>query len=139
MFRLCYISTSREPIDAELCDRILRVSRRNNDRDGVTGLLIAGRHRFFQALEGEEDAVRRAFERIRQDPRHFACVVIEEGPADRRQFPLWSMGFEQSNEGQAGVSDAQHAAILIGQIADPNLRAQFEGFLTLQWRGDRAA
>ena len=37
------------------------------------------------------------------------------------------------------MSDAQLAAAMIGQIADRNLRAQFEGFLTLQWRGDRAA
>ena len=139
MFRLSYISTSRQPIDAELCEAILDASRANNARDGITGLLIAGRHRFLQSLEGEEQAVRSAYNRIKRDPRHFACVMLEERPVDRRQFEQWAMGFERSDEGTMGVSDAQIAACLIGQIQDANLRAQFEGFLTLQWRDDRAA
>ena len=109
MFRLCYISTSREPIDAELCDGILRVSRRNNDRDGVTGLLIAGRHRFFQALEGEEGAVRRAFDRIRQDPRHFACVVIED--ACRGIDTQGSLAKAWSDMKKAGVKRIQSGAL----------------------------
>ena len=139
MYRLCYISTSREPVTEALCNDILAVSRPNNERDGITGLLLAGKRRFLQALEGEEQAVKRAFHRIRGDARHFGCVVIEQGPAEERQFCGWAMGFERSDEGAATLSDPQLAAAMIGQIADRNLRAQFEGFLTLQWRGDRAA
>ena len=139
MYRMCYISTARQPIDRAICEDILSASRINNQRDGLTGLLIAGRRRFLQALEGEEALVRRAFHRIKQDPRHFGCVILEQRSVSARQFPLWSMGFEQSEDGAEGVSDARLAAVLIGQIADANLRAQFEGFLTLQWKGDLAA
>lgn len=139
MYRMCYISTARQPIDRAICDNILTASRINNERAGLTGLLIAGRQRFLQALEGDEVSVRRAFDRIKRDSRHFGCVLLEQKPVSVRQFPLWSMGFEQSEEGADGVSDAQLAAVLIGQIADANLRAQFEGFLTLQWKGGLAA
>lgn len=139
MFRLCYISTSRQPISERLCEQILRASRKNNERDGITGLLIAGSNRFLQALEGEEGAVRTAYERIKQDPRHFACVLLAQESTQKREFPFWSMGFERSDEGRSGLSDAQFAATLVGQVSDPNLRAQFEGFLALQWRSDRAA
>ena len=139
MYRLCCISTSREPVTEALCNEVLAVSRRNNERDGITGLLLAGKRRFLQALEGEEQVVKRAFDRIRADARHFACVIIEQGHAEERQFCGWAMGFERSDEGTGTMSDPQLAAAMIGQIADRNLRAQFEGFLTLQWRGDRAA
>lgn len=139
MYRLCYISTARRPIDEPGCRAILEVSQRNNRAAGVTGLLIAGSQRFLQALEGEEAVVQRTFGRIKRDPRHFACVILEERQSDRRQFPDWSMGFQRSTGADAGLSDVQHASALIAGIADPNLRAQFEGFLTLQWRGDRAA
>ena len=139
MYRLCYISTSRAPVTAGACEEILEASRRNNERDGITGLLIGGQRRFLQALEGQESDVRRAYARICADPRHFACVILEQAEVSERQFPHWAMGFERGDEGEGTLSDAQFAAAMIGQIGDRNLRAQFEGFLTLQWRGDRAA
>ena len=139
MYRLCYISTSRQPITKPMCTDILATSRRNNQRDGLTGLLLAGQRRFLQVLEGERAAVQRAYDRILLDPRHFACVILESGEFAERQFSAWVMGFEQTDEGTRSLSEPQLAAAMIGRIADRNLRAQFEGFLTLQWRGDCAA
>ena len=139
MYRLCYISTARQPIDQSMCTSILDASRANNERDGITGLLIAGHRRFLQALEGPKPAVDTAFARIQRDPRHFACVPLAQREVPQREFPLWSMGFEQVDDRLAAISGPQLAASAVGRISDPDLRAQFEGFLTLQWRGDRAA
>jgi hypothetical protein len=68
MLQLVYISTSREPITDRLLDDILSTSRRNNDRAGVSGLLVAGGRRFLQALEGPAAAVLATYARIAADP-----------------------------------------------------------------------
>ena len=135
MFRLCYISSSRVPIDVALVDDILAVSRRNNRAAGLTGLLVAGQRRFLQLLEGEERSVRATYQRIRRDPRHFACVTVNEGPITSRQFVDWDMGLVRP-----GCDGDDYAALttLIATIDDPNLRAEFTGFLAING-GDRAA
>lgn len=135
MFRLCYISSSRVAVEASLIDDIMAVSRPNNRAAGLTGLLVAGQRRFLQLLEGEERAVRDMFQRIKRDPRHFACVILDERPVATRQFADWDMGLVRSN-----CADDDHSALaeLIAGIDDPNIRAQFDGFLAING-GRRAA
>jgi hypothetical protein len=45
--------------------QILETSRRNNARDGLSGLLLLGGRRFLQVLEGPKDALDQAYARIR--------------------------------------------------------------------------
>lgn len=95
MFQLLYVSAATHLLsDAEL-DEILAVSRRNNTRDGVTGLLLYADGAFFQVLEGEEAAVRDLYGRIAQDPRHHRLLNIFQRGIDQRDFPEWSMGFQR--------------------------------------------
>ncbi|MEE2915447.1 MAG: BLUF domain-containing protein, partial [Pseudomonadota bacterium] len=68
-YQLVYISSAIGRVDG---DAVLAVSRRNNARDGITGLLYADGRRFLQVLEGERAAVERAYQRIAADPRHRA-------------------------------------------------------------------
>lgn len=76
MHQLTYISTVNGSLpDAEL-ERILASSRRNNERSGITGLLVFDGKRFLQALEGDRAAVENAFLRIKTDPRHRAAVLL---------------------------------------------------------------
>ena len=134
MIRLCYISSVRVPIGASLLDQILAVSRRNNRAAGVTGFLVAGNRRFLQLLEGDEAAVRITYNRILADPRHFACVVIDQRHVAECQFAHWDMG-------QVDPNDAIGRGLLaetIATIDDPNLRAQFDGFLQIHG-GQRSA
>jgi hypothetical protein len=49
---------------------------------------------FMQVLEGEEAAVDETYSRIRQDPRHAGCIVIDRWPIEKRSFSQWSMGFK---------------------------------------------
>lgn len=133
MLQLVYISSARELITEATCRDILSVSRKNNQRDGISGLLVAGQRRFLQALEGEPDAVRAAYQRICKDPRHYACVLLGEHYIDNRLFGAWEMGFQQA--GRELSDDANLAAIvtnLVDPISDANLRAQFVGFAEMQ-------
>lgn len=124
--RLLYISTMRAPLAATDVGEILRVSRANNARDDITGLLIVGNNRFLQLLEGPAAAVDRTYDRIKQDPRHFAAVTLDDREGDTRLFPEWAMG-------EAMLADGVPKTLL-DRIEDPTLRAQFESFSDMQAR-----
>lgn len=77
---------------------ILRVSARNNYRDGVTGLLVSDDGLYVQALEGLPGAVKACFSRIKADKRHHDVELLIDQPSGRRQFPRWSMGLVDTLE-----------------------------------------
>lgn len=133
MHQLVYISTSREEITAETLQDILTVSRINNERAGVTGLLVSGGTRFLQVLEGPAEAVSATFERIAQDKRHFACVVLASKSVSERAFGDWSMAFKQGSR----ASDGSLREIIHGiteDLGDPGLQAEFRSFAELHSR-----
>ncbi len=128
MLQLIYISTARAPVDQALLGAILETSRANNQKAGVTGLLVSGGRRFLQALEGPDQAVLDAYARIQADPRHFALVLLSCRTVEARSFGDWSMAYEGAAEvpDQAGL--AETVRLLVEHVADPNMRAQFTGF-----------
>jgi hypothetical protein len=133
MLQLLYISTARDPITAAMCDDILAVSRRNNRECDITGLLVAGRRRFLQALEGPEEQVRATYDRIAADPRHYACVVLSRRHVEQRGFGDWAMGHVAGGDDCLFGSDLRATvAALVAPIEDSNLRAQFTGFIEVQ-------
>lgn len=134
MLTLIYISTARGEITPALCDDILAASRRNNSADGITGLLVAGKKRFLQALEGPEDKVRAAYARIAADPRHYACVLLGEHASDTRRFGAWAMGHAAGGDAAEGASLEDIVAALVAPLEDRDLRAQFIGFAQLNAR-----
>ncbi|GGB15724.1 hypothetical protein GCM10011380_01470 [Sphingomonas metalli] len=130
MHQLLYISTAREqagaPIDA---DAILAVSRRNNVRDGVTGLLLYDGRRFLQVLEGEEADVVRVFDRISRDPRHRAIVILSRRTIEAREFGDWSMAFQRRDE-DAAATIARVASLSSG--ASPAVQGTFLGLAEMR-------
>lgn len=125
MLQLIYVSTARKVGTTDLED-ILVKSRRNNRRDGITGLLHAKGRRFLQALEGEPAKVEAAYARIAADPRHFALVVLSRRTVTDREFGEWAMA---ADDGSGGVV-AQVATLVEG--AAPSVRGTFEGFAGLR-------
>ncbi|MBV9881912.1 MAG: BLUF domain-containing protein [Sphingomonadaceae bacterium] len=134
MFQLVYISTARQPIVPEMVEQILAASRRNNARNGISGLLVAGRRRFLQALEGPEQAVLDAYAEIKRDPRHHALVLLTGRSVETRAFGDWSMAFEAADEGRPQPGLAATVDALTASLADKSLRAHFLGFAELQSR-----
>lgn len=88
-----YVSAAtRLMSDGELVS-LLEVSRRRNQVDALTGMLLYKDGSFIQALEGEDEPLRRTRERICRDPRHGGLVFLREGEIAGRSFAGWSMGF----------------------------------------------
>ena len=48
----------------------------------------------MQVLEGSDEAVRQLFETIMADPRHRGVIEVLERQIENREFPQWSMAFQ---------------------------------------------
>lgn len=78
---------------------IINVSRVNNARLGVTGLLIYHEGSIIQILESEKEVLYTLYNKIIKDTRHKAIIKVLDFSITERNFREWSMGFKQvSNE-----------------------------------------
>ncbi len=92
MKRLSYVSRSSRPLtDADIA-AITASSQRNNQRIGVTGVLVVTGGIFIQTLEGDADAVDATYRRILRDDRHCEVMCLQnELQVETRLFSTWSM------------------------------------------------
>ena len=90
MFQLIYASRPFGFDEGTLAG-LLIVSRRNNERDGITGALICRADLFLQLLEGPEDLVDAAYRRIERDRRHLEVRLLSRRTVADRLFPGWTM------------------------------------------------
>lgn len=126
MLQLIYISS---PVGVVGTAEILRVSRVNNMRGDITGLLYADGKRFLQALEGPAEAVEATYARIARDPRHRGVVVLSRREVAVREFGPWQMAERLPGEG--GEAFIARVDALISD-ASPNARATFDGLVRLR-------
>lgn len=125
MHQLIYVSSVAPASSGIDPAAILEVSRENNRRDGLTGLLYSDGRRFLQVLEGEAEQVDRTFARIEADRRHRAIVLLSHKEIDAREFGDWAM---------AHLLPGQDADRFVAQVservanASPDVRGFFEGF-----------
>jgi len=89
-----YVSTETDPFDDERLAALLAQSRRSNHEHDLTGMLLHRRGRFFQVLEGPQDAVDALIAKIREDARHHDIRILLRENLDDRRFDEWTMGYE---------------------------------------------
>ncbi|HTE43380.1 MAG TPA: BLUF domain-containing protein [Steroidobacteraceae bacterium] len=94
MLSLVYASSASRPITDSDLDQLLAAARLNNERHGITGLLLYKDGNFMQAIEGPDEAVNRVFDHIRQDSRHHGVLLLLKQQVTERQFPNWSMSLQ---------------------------------------------
>ena len=100
VFQMVYASSATVPFSKDDLRELLEHSRRNNERVGISGLLLYHDGDFMQLLEGGEQAVRTTYERILQDSRHRGCLLLITRHVAERTFPDWSMGFRDFASGE---------------------------------------
>ena len=93
MRQVIYESVATAPSAAALAQDILRGARPFNGLNGVTGLLCATADRFLQVLEGPDESVRLALDRIRADDRHHRIDILSDRRIEARAFADWSMAY----------------------------------------------
>lgn len=94
MIQLIYISTAtNRPAESELL-YLLGQARSQNLRHQITGMLLYSNSTYLQVLEGDAKNVHGLYDAIRKDPRNEGHVILRESEIVSRDFPDWSMGFE---------------------------------------------
>jgi Sensors of blue-light using FAD len=92
LVRLMYASRAVPAVDQEELVAILKKSKVNNPRAGVTGVLCFSEGIFMQVLEGGRTAVNQLYNRIAADVRHSDVVLLHYDEIAERRFAGWSMG-----------------------------------------------
>ncbi|MGB3726116.1 MAG: BLUF domain-containing protein [Glaciecola sp.] len=96
MIELVYMSQARHLFKGEELQALLRTSRINNTKHGITGMLLYdGSGTFIQAIEGNKEQIFALFELIKTDPRHTDVQELGVSNITNRSFPEWTMGFKR--------------------------------------------
>ncbi len=117
------MSKAAEDISYTDIEEILKISRRNNDRDDVTGLLIFHDGYFLQLLEGAEKEVRNTLHKIIDDDRNYSVKVLTETQSGERLFEDWSMAFFDGDISCEITPDLEN---LFGQCKMVTVRHRFD-------------
>jgi len=98
MRQLIYISSAEHKMNHNQLLEILRVSKENNTKKNISGVLLYDNGTFIQVLEGEEGQLNETFADIQIDERHSNIVIMQNKEIQAREFGDWSMGFENISE-----------------------------------------
>lgn len=110
------IYTSEMTASTDFMD-ILEVSRKNNERDGITGVLLFCNNHVIQCLEGGREAVNETFARIVRDKRHQNPLLVDYRTISVRLFSKWSMGYMP----ESSVTRATLLKYAVSQDFEPRL------------------
>lgn len=104
--------------DQSMLAGILLDARRCNTRDGITGALICRQDLFLQLLEGPEDAVDAAYQRIARDDRHIEVRRLTRRETQTRMFPGWAMRDDPARSWMWSMEDVANGAVARASEAD---------------------
>ncbi len=93
MYQIIYVSSATYLFSQAELLALLEQSRANNEKSGITGILLYRDGNILQLLEGAVESVQGLYQKIEQDPRHKGTIVLWEGPVAERDFPDWRMAF----------------------------------------------
>ena len=109
LIQLAYISRAMRLMDTAALAELLEQARDINEIEDITGMLLYKDRSFIQVLEGRAENVGKIYQRIEQDARHSNVKMLYRQTIEQRDFPDWSMGFQNLNspdfEPPAGFSE----------------------------------
>ena len=125
---LTYTSTARELFTIDQLVELVEHTRRNNERLGVSGLLLYSGGNVIQTLEGTPETVDSLFWTIADDPRHTAVRLLERRGRSDRAFASWSMGFRHLTAREVADTAGYTAFVRhsVGRDLDTHPESAFE-------------
>jgi len=96
--RIIYCSQATHDSSPEELVALLELSRSNNERAGLSGMLLYSSQSFLQVLEGGVDALATTYARIGADDRHTNLRLLLDAEVAAPMFPDWTMGFEHVDD-----------------------------------------
>jgi hypothetical protein len=93
MDQIVYSSAAVDPFSEPQLTELLGRARKNNERLGVSGMLLYHDGSFLQVLEGDGSVLETLLATITGDKRHHRVVTLLKREIDERHFGDWRMGF----------------------------------------------
>lgn len=93
--QIIYTSYASPDLTEEALQAILVIARRNNARNGITGILLHSGDQFMQVIEGPRPAVERLHKLIAADPRHEGMRTVLAHDVNQRDFGEWHMALRE--------------------------------------------
>ena len=118
LYRLIYSSQTSTELSPEDLKDISVVSKKNNQIDGITGILCYSNLMFLQILEGEHQQVSKTYHRIVGDKRHHTPILIKCVPIKNRLFEIWSMQTINLTE----LADSQINTLILKYSGSPKFK-----------------
>ncbi|MBK8507451.1 MAG: BLUF domain-containing protein [Candidatus Competibacter sp.] len=127
---ILYISNFIEtPTEADM-EKLLFAARRNNQRDGITGVLLHHGKIFIQCIEGPRDQLDKLYARIEADPRHKNIIKVLDESIETRSFGTWQMGCSNLSESEfLGIATADWAKTAAQGVSSKNNSLEFRALL----------
>lgn len=112
--RLAWSSVPSPSFSVARLNEIVSRSRRNNERNHVSGTLVFTGTNFLAILEGEGADLDHLWRRLEDDERHRDLLRIGYDLCGRRMFPEWMMGYLVDPEVDAQIATLRslHAPIV---------------------------
>lgn len=124
--QVVYISSATQHFSPEALEELLARARANNERSGITGLLLHHDLSFLQIVEGTRDDVDRLLARIRRDPSHSSMRIVQDEGISERDFKSWAMACRLASADEARVManpplklDRGFISSLVPQLSSP--------------------
>jgi hypothetical protein len=137
---LIYASVAAQNFEASQLSKLLQKARAANERCDLTGMLlhVDSDGSFFQALEGETEAIDRLLEKLLRDKRHSHLTTIIREPIAKRSFKEWTMGFSSvSSEklrGVPGLNDFFKSRSCLTELDAGRAKKLLAAFAEGRWR-----
>ncbi len=93
MYRIIYLSSATTKFTNEEILTLLNASRKKNEANEITGLLLYSDGNFLQIIEGKQKKIKALYAKINMDQRHRNIIKVFEGKVSHRIYPKWHMGF----------------------------------------------
>ena len=93
LINLIYISRVSNNISSETLNKILNEARINNQRHGVSGVLLFNANYFLQIIEGARPVINQLLTNLINDDRHQEIEVVHCGEINKREWGDWSMAY----------------------------------------------
>ncbi len=126
LLQIVYLSKQRADLTKLEINRLGRLSKESNYRNGFSGLLIAQGNIFAGIIEGPEKDLIRLMEKIAKDDRHTDLKVLREVAVKQRRCASWEFS-QLGDEGEVAYASA--LAIEFAYSLARNLRQKSPDYL----------
>lgn len=104
MHSIVYMSTAQSAFSEASLIKLLEISRQNNKKSKITGLLLYKGGSFIGVIEGRKSNAEALYTKIIADSLHHNIITLISSRVAVRAFSDWKMGFETLNSSTKQVA-----------------------------------